>query len=235
MNGHYGKSATPTRYIRQVQYIRVQYIFSSVQFGTKRQVRVGTVFCIPSSSETRFRLLLAAASITRWPTCAHVSGHNIYNICIYITLISHTVTRTSQRIGPLNLTQKQYTIANKRASVEPVKATLSTSGCDEMAAPAVCPKPVTTLSTPAGRPASFASAARYSAARNAKGTEQIYRITDVSKCYVMLIGWNQFFATEAEYNVRRAINATDRAGRLECSLVRLHQMLVELYLLYYKL
>lgn len=114
--------------------------------------------------------------------------------------------------------------------MEPVKATLSTSGCDEMAAPAVCPKPVTTLSTPAGRPASFASAARYSAARNAKGTEQIL-YSDVSKCNVMLIGWNQFFATEAQYNVRRAINATDRAVRLECSLVRLHQTLVELFLL----
>ena len=48
-------------------------------------------------------------------------------------------------------------------SVEPVNAILSTSGCEESAAPAVGPKPGTTLRTPAGKPASFASAARNSA------------------------------------------------------------------------
>src|SRR3984957_12500242 len=36
---------------------------------------------------------------------------------------------------------------------EPVNATLSTSGCDASAAPAVSPKPGTTLTTPAGPPA----------------------------------------------------------------------------------
>ncbi len=37
-------------------------------------------------------------------------------------------------------------------SVEPVNATLSTSGCAASAAPAVSPKPVTMLTTPAGKP-----------------------------------------------------------------------------------
>ena len=37
-------------------------------------------------------------------------------------------------------------------SVEPVKATLSTSGCSASAAPAVSPKPVTMLTTPSGKP-----------------------------------------------------------------------------------
>ena len=39
-------------------------------------------------------------------------------------------------------------------SVEPVKATLSTSGCAASAAPAVSPNPGTTLTTPSGNPAS---------------------------------------------------------------------------------
>ena len=42
-------------------------------------------------------------------------------------------------------------------SVEPVKATLSTSGCLASAAPAVSPKPVTMLTTPSGMPASAIS------------------------------------------------------------------------------
>ena len=40
-------------------------------------------------------------------------------------------------------------------SVEPVKATLSTLGWREMAAPAVGPYPGTMLTTPAGNPASL--------------------------------------------------------------------------------
>ena len=39
-------------------------------------------------------------------------------------------------------------------SVEPVNATLSTSGCAASAAPAVSPKPVSTFTTPGGTPAS---------------------------------------------------------------------------------
>jgi len=42
-------------------------------------------------------------------------------------------------------------------SVEPVKATLSTSGCSARAAPAVSPKPVTMFTTPSGKPASIIS------------------------------------------------------------------------------
>ena len=45
-------------------------------------------------------------------------------------------------------------------SVEPVKATLSTPSCAARAAPAVSPKPVTTLTTPLGMPASAMSSAR---------------------------------------------------------------------------
>ena len=48
-------------------------------------------------------------------------------------------------------------------SVEPVKAILSTSLCAASAAPAVSPKPVTTFTTPSGRPASAMSSARRSA------------------------------------------------------------------------
>ena len=40
------------------------------------------------------------------------------------------------------------------ARVEPVKETMSTSGCDEIAAPTVGPSPFTMLNTPAGTPAS---------------------------------------------------------------------------------
>ena len=42
-------------------------------------------------------------------------------------------------------------------SVEPVKAILSTPGCATSAAPAVSPRPVTTLTTPGGKPASSTS------------------------------------------------------------------------------
>ena len=38
-------------------------------------------------------------------------------------------------------------------STDPVKATLLMSMCSEMAAPAVGPKPLTILTTPAGKPA----------------------------------------------------------------------------------
>ncbi|KAG1079466.1 hypothetical protein G6F40_016297 [Rhizopus arrhizus] len=44
-------------------------------------------------------------------------------------------------------------------AVDPVKATQSTSGCRPNAWPATAPKPGTTLKTPAGMPASSASAA----------------------------------------------------------------------------
>ena len=40
------------------------------------------------------------------------------------------------------------------ARVEPVKDTMSTSGCEEMAAPTVGPSPFTMLNTPGGTPAS---------------------------------------------------------------------------------
>ena len=44
-------------------------------------------------------------------------------------------------------------------SLDPVKATVRTSGCVTSEAPAVSPKPLTTLSTPGGNPASSASSA----------------------------------------------------------------------------
>ena len=50
-------------------------------------------------------------------------------------------------------------------AVEPVKAMQSTSMCRASALPAVCPKPGTTFSTPAGTPASTASSATRSAVR----------------------------------------------------------------------
>ena len=42
-------------------------------------------------------------------------------------------------------------------SVDPVNATLSTSGCAASAAPAVSPKPVMTFTTPGGKPTSWMS------------------------------------------------------------------------------
>ncbi len=48
-------------------------------------------------------------------------------------------------------------------SVEPVKATLATSGCSTIRSPTVRPGPLTTFSTPSGRPASSASRSRRSA------------------------------------------------------------------------
>ena len=48
-------------------------------------------------------------------------------------------------------------------SVEPVKAILSTSGCATSGAPASSPKPVTTLTTPGGSPASSISSPSRSA------------------------------------------------------------------------
>src|ERR1700685_2933136 len=45
---------------------------------------------------------------------------------------------------------------------EPVNATLSTSGCEASAAPAVSPKPGTTFTTPGGTPASRHNSARRS-------------------------------------------------------------------------
>ncbi|MNV25692.1 hypothetical protein D3C71_1167970 [compost metagenome] len=44
-------------------------------------------------------------------------------------------------------------------SVEPVKAILSMPGCATNAAPAVSPRPVMTLTTPGGKPASSTSSA----------------------------------------------------------------------------
>jgi hypothetical protein len=52
---------------------------------------------------------------------------------------------------------------NLPTSVDPVNATLSTSGCAASAAPAVSPKPVRILTTPSGTPASVIN----SASRNA--------------------------------------------------------------------
>src|ERR1700759_2964665 len=48
-------------------------------------------------------------------------------------------------------------------TVDPVKATLSISICEEMAAPATLPKPDRTLMTPGGKPASLTSLAAYKA------------------------------------------------------------------------
>ncbi len=48
-------------------------------------------------------------------------------------------------------------------SVDPVKATLATSGCSTRRCPHVEPGPATTFSTPSGRPASSASSAKRSA------------------------------------------------------------------------
>src|SRR5580692_11717807 len=52
---------------------------------------------------------------------------------------------------------------NRPTSVDPVNVTLSTPACADSAAPAVGPMPVTTLSTPLGKPASSASSPRRSA------------------------------------------------------------------------
>ena len=67
---------------------------------------------------------------------------------------SSSVTRLSERpvLAPIS----------RPTSVEPVKAIFSTPGWSTSAAP-VSPSPVTTLSTPGGRPTSSASSPRRSA------------------------------------------------------------------------
>ena len=54
-------------------------------------------------------------------------------------------------------------ITSRPISVEPVKATLATSGCSTSRVPTVLPLPTTTWNTPSGMPASRASSARRSA------------------------------------------------------------------------
>ena len=49
------------------------------------------------------------------------------------------------------------------ARVEPVKLTMSTSGCAAIASPTTGPTPVTRLNTPSGRPASSITSARMNA------------------------------------------------------------------------
>jgi hypothetical protein len=53
-------------------------------------------------------------------------------------------------------------ITREPTAVEPVNATLSTPGCSASGAPASAPKPVTTLNTPGGKPASSISLANSS-------------------------------------------------------------------------
>ena len=50
-------------------------------------------------------------------------------------------------------------------SESPVRETRSMSGCAAIAAPTTSPRPVTTLKTPSGTPASFASSASRSVVR----------------------------------------------------------------------
>ncbi len=60
-------------------------------------------------------------------------------------------------------------------TVDPVKATLSTSMCEERAAPAILPKPEMMLMTPGGNPASFT---RFAATRAESGVcSAVFRIT----------------------------------------------------------
>ena len=56
----------------------------------------------------------------------------------------------------------QFTWISFPTSVDPVNATLLTSGWLTIAAPAVGPKPGITFTTPSGKPASFVNAATYS-------------------------------------------------------------------------
>src|SRR5690606_481778 len=59
----------------------------------------------------------------------------------------------------LRLESAAYRRNSRPTSPEPVKVMASTSGCRPRAAPAVGPKPGTTLRMPSGRPASVASRA----------------------------------------------------------------------------
>ena len=54
-------------------------------------------------------------------------------------------------------------MTSRPTSVDPVKAILATSGCSASRVPITEPLPVTTWSTPSGRPASSASSARRTA------------------------------------------------------------------------
>ena len=69
----------------------------------------------------------------------------------------------SSRVSFFRLVAPEAATISLPTSVEPVKATLSTSLCAASAAPAVSPNPVTTLTTPSGTPASAISPASRSA------------------------------------------------------------------------
>ena len=69
----------------------------------------------------------------------------------------------SSRVSFFRLLAPAAATISLPTSVEPVKATLSTSLCAASAAPAVSPKPGTTLTTPSGTPASAISSASRSA------------------------------------------------------------------------
>jgi len=65
----------------------------------------------------------------------------------------------SSRVSFFRLLAPAAATISLPTSVDPVKATLSTSLCAASAAPAVSPKPGTTLTTPSGTPASAISSA----------------------------------------------------------------------------
>ena len=69
----------------------------------------------------------------------------------------------SSRVSFFRLLAPEAATISLPTSVDPVKATLSTSWWAASAAPAVSPNPVTTFTTPSGTPASAISSASRSA------------------------------------------------------------------------
>src|ERR1700760_1412932 len=69
----------------------------------------------------------------------------------------------SSRVTFLRLDDAAALRMVRPTTVEPVKATLSTSMCEESAAPATLPKPEMMLMTPGGKPASLTNCAVYRA------------------------------------------------------------------------
>ena len=68
----------------------------------------------------------------------------------------------SSKVSFFRLLAPEAATISLPTSVEPVKATLSTSPCAASAAPAVSPYPGTTFTTPSGTPASAISSASFS-------------------------------------------------------------------------
>ncbi len=91
-------------------------------------------------------------------------------------------------------------ITSRPTSVEPVKATLATSGCSMRRVPMTEPLPDTTWSTPSGMPATRASSARRSAVRgviSAGFTMMVFPVARAGPTFQEVMAIGKFHGTMA--------------------------------------